>query len=74
MKDSQRLRQKLCIFLDSCKHPTTDFTATIGGKGQLEFPNNTLTQSTVWDVRKSKECPNINVRGAPMSRMGMCYR
>jgi hypothetical protein len=48
--------------LNSFKHPVTDFTATIGGKGQLEFPNNTLTQSIAWDVQKSKECPNINVR------------
>jgi len=52
----------------------TELTAGDDGKGQLEFPHNTLTQSTVGDARKTKSCPNINVGCGGIRRMGMCYR
>ena len=52
----------------------TDFTAGDDGKGQLEFPNNTLTQSTVRDAWKTKNCPIINVGRGTIRQMGMCYR
>jgi hypothetical protein len=52
----------------------TDLGATCGGDARLEFPHNTLTQSPVCEVRKTKNCPNLNVGRTGVSRMGMCYR
>ncbi len=51
-----------------------DSGAACGGFARLDFPTNTVSQSYLCDLGKRENCPNINVCGAPMSRMGMCYR
>jgi hypothetical protein len=61
-------------FLEIMQTPHDGFRRRDDGKGQLEFPNNTLSHSNVCGGPKTRNCPIINVGRETMRQMGMWYR